>query len=383
MKIAILSTNIYPTPPSQEKMIYAPLWITHYLAEGLVKRGHDVFLFGSADSKTKATLISNGMPSLRKNKEWLEAQKKLVAKEKKVMQGYHEFSWATKWKEILRESYELLLASKLYSMAQKEMFDIIQFHSPPRVLHFAPLIKTPIIATIHDPLTHPFESGTVKTIYNSLSKAHPNIHLVSVSNAQRKPLMKANYAATIYHGVDIKKFAHSEKGGDYFVCAGRIVPWKGFHIAVRIAKQLGKKLKIAGMIPTEDQTYWKSEIKPYLSKNITYEGMLNQAEMVKLYQHAKALLFPMLWHESFGLVMTEAMACGTPVVAFNKGAVPEVVKHDKTGFVVNNQTEMIRAIKKIDQIKREDCRKWVEDNFSLEAMIDNYEKVYEKIISKK
>ena len=380
MRIAIMATNLYPFPPQKVKVIYAPLLIAHQLAEGLLKRGHQVFLFGSSDSDTKVPLISNNLPSLMKNKDWVGSYKKLVEKEKEVMKGKYEFAWVIKWKEILREHYELLLATKLYQMAQKKMFDIIQFHSPLRVLHSASLVNTPVVATIHDPLTHPFKTNAVKTICGSFPK---NIHFVSLSNAQRNPLPTLNYSATIYNGIDIKKFSFSKKKGDYLVYAGRILPHKGVHIAVQAARKTGKKLKIAGKLLPEHQNYWNQKIKPYLSKKITYEGMLSHNQMIPLYKEAEALLMPILWPEPFGLIMTEAMASGTPVIGFKEGSVPEVVNDGKTGFVVKNLTEMTKAIKKIGQIDRKECRKWVEEKFSLEKMVDNYEKLYRKILKKK
>jgi len=364
MKIALFSTNFYPTPPLKEKTIYAPLWLTYQLAEGLVKKGHQVFLFGSSDSKTKAKLISNNLPSLRKNKAWFRNYKKL----------------GRKWGEITRANYELFLVSKLYQMAKE--FDIIHFHSYPRVLHFAPLVKTPVCFTLHNPINYPPGTDTLKLIYTPFKKIK-NIHFISISKAQRKPLPTLNYAATVYNGTNVKKFSFNKKKGDYLAFAGRIIPLKGVDIAVQAARKTGQKLKIAGPIPSSDSLdYWNKKIKPYLSRKITYEGMLNSGQMVSFYQGAKALLLPTLLEESFGLVMTEAMACGTPVIAFKIGSIPEVVKHNKTGYVVKNQKGMIESIKKIDRIKREDCRKWVEKNFSLDRMINNYEKTYLKILKK-
>ena len=375
MKVAIFGTNYASTPPDG-KQIYAPLNLAWYLTEGLVKKGHKVFLFGSSDSKTSATLISNGLPSFDKNKEWSRALKKLVEKENLVIKGKHEFMWATKWKEVLRENYELMLAVKLQEMAQKGMFDVIQFHSPLRVLHFTQSIKIPVFFTMHDPVMHPFGSGTVKTIAESFKK----VNFVSISNAQRKPAPKINWTETIYNGTDTNQFKFSGKEGGYLAFAGRVVPQKGLDIAVRVAQKTNKRLKIAGPINAEYQSYWDKEIKPHLSSKITYEGIIPLNKIQKFYQEAEALLMPIKWAESFGLVMTEAMACGTPVIAFNKGSIPEVIKNNKTGFVVKNEKQIIKAVKKIDTIARQDCREWVEDNFSIENMVNNYEKLYLKTL---
>ena len=293
MKIAIFGTNYASCPPSG-KQIYAPLWIAWYLAEGLVKKGHKVFLFGSSNSKTSAKLISGGFTSFNKNKEWNTAFKKLIKKEKLVTEGKHEFMWATKWKEVLRENYELMLASKLCEMAQKGMFDVIQFHSPLRVLHFTESLKIPVFFTMHDPVMHPFESGAVRTI----AKSFKNVKFVSISNAQRKPAPKINWVKTIYNGIDTKQFKFSGKKGSYLAFAGRIVPQKGLDIAVRVAQKTNKKLKIAGTLLPEHNSYWNKKIKPYLSRKITYEGMIPANKMVSFYQNAEALLMPILWPET-------------------------------------------------------------------------------------
>ena len=369
MRIAILTTNLYPTPiPIKEKVIYAPLGVAYYLAEGLVKKGHKVFLFASSDSKTSATLISNNLPSLERNKKWFPVYKKVNER----------------WKEILRENYELLLATKFYEMAQKKTFDIIHLHSRPNLLHFASLIKTPVVFTFHNQFSYPVGTNSLKLIYSSFKKdKFKNIYFVTLSKAQREALPELNYAATVPNGVDAQKFSFSKKEGDYLAFAGRILPWKGIETAIQVAKKTGKKLKIAGPIPPDHLDFWNRKIKPYLSRKITYEGMLNQNQMVSFYQGAKAFLMPILYDEAFGLVMIEAMACGTPVIAFRKNPVPEIVRDEKTGFIVKNSEEIIEAIKKIDQIDRKECRTHVEKNFTIEKMVDNYEKVYYKILGKR
>ncbi len=378
MKIAIMATNLLPTPPVKEKTIYAPLWITKHLAEGLQKKGHEVTLFGSKDSSVKTKVSSMNLSSLPKQKEWGKVWKALNRMSKTG--DIHNLTWAVKWKEVLRENYELFLASTLFQRAKE--FDIIQFHSPVRLLHFAPFVKTPLVVTIHDTFPHPNGTNAVKLTYKYLDKYY-NLNFVSVSHNQRKPLPKINYKATIYHGIELDKFPYQEKQGDYLAFAGRIVEQKGIDVAIKVAQKTKMKLKIAGSIPAGSEDYWNKFIKPHLSTKITYEGLLKPKQMSRFYSKAKALLMPINREESFGLVMAEAMACGTPVVAFNKGSVPEVVKHKKTGFVVKTEKEMIEAVKKIDTIKRIDCRKHVEDNFSLQSMIDNYEKLYQEIIKNK
>lgn len=378
LNIAIMGTNIAPTPPGP-KTIYAPLWIAHHLALGLKKRGHNVTLFASSDSKTNVKIVSAGMPCFKNNKSWQKAQEKLNSYEKRIMRGEYQYTWAIKWKEVLRENYELLLASKLYQMAQDKKFDTIQFHSPLRVLHSAPLVKTPVFFTMHDPLRHPFDSGAVKAVSEAIP--YKNVRFISISDAQRKLSPSLPYAATCYNGIDIDKFKFKKEKGDYLAFAGRIIPQKGLHLAVEIAKEMDLRLKIAGPIGKEQKSYFKNKIEPHLSSKIEYVGVLTQSKIVPFYQRAKAFLMPILWSESFGLVMAEAMACGTPVIGFNKGSVAEVVKDKETGFVVETRKEMKEAIKNIDRIKPEDCRNWVEQNFTLDKMVESYEKTYLKYVS--
>ena len=161
---------------------------------------------------------------------------------------------------------------------------------------------------------------------------------------------------------------------------GRICKDKGIENAIKIARRAKVKLLLAGQVQPMYQEYFRKKIKPFLNSKIRYLGEKTQGELIPLYQNAKALLYPIEWEEPFGLNMAESMACGTPVIAYNHGSVPEVVKDNKTGFVVKNIQEAVRAVKNIDKIKREDCRKWVEDNFTIKKMVDDYEKVYYQIL---
>lgn len=369
MRIALFSTNQYPTPPIKEKVVYAPIWLTHYLAEGLKKKGHDVFLFASSDSTSKVKIVSNGLPSLMHNKKWLPAFQKA----------------STTWKLLLRQNYEFLLVSKLLQMAQQREFDIIQFHAAHHFIHLSHLIKTPVCFSAHDPFNYPPSTKAVKMIYEAFNQNKAkNAFFISLSKTQRKPLPNLKYAGTVYNGIDTNFFRplpSYKQQRKYLLFVGRIIPRKGLDIAIRVAQKTNHPLKIAGPVWGQEE-YWKTKIKPHLSKNIAYQGMINQKQLVSLYQKAKALLMPTLLEESFGLVMAESMACGTPAIGFNRGAVPEVIKHNKTGFVVNNEKEMIEAVGKIDKIKREDCRQRVEKKFSLQVMVDGYEKIYQKILRK-
>lgn len=357
LKIAIFCTNEWPTPPPGN-IFYAPLWIAYYIAEGLAKKGHKVFYFGAKNSKLKyAKLISLGIKAIQQNKNLIPFTKESALMNEKVV-----------------NFYEQLLISKIYQMDQKEKFDIIHIHPFKRCIVFAPLTKTPTVITLHDPI-----SGWYKHLL-SWTKKFPSIYLISISNNQRKSLPKLNYLATIYNGIDLKNFNFNEKPKNYFIAAGRFIPEKGIDLAIKVAKMAKIKLKIAGG-PAKGP-YWEKSIKPFLGKDIEYVGMLPYSKMGEFYSQGKALLAPIRWEEPFGLYFIEAMACGTPVIAFKKGSAPEIIKDGKTGFLVENLKEMVEATKEIEKIKRIDCREWVKENFTLEKMVKNYEEVFYKLVKR-
>lgn len=356
LKIAVFCTNEWPTPPP-ENIFYAPLWIAYWVAEGLAKRGHKVFYFGSRESKLKyARLISFGIKAIKYNRK------------------VSDFISTPYWNEKTVNFYEQLMISKIYQMAKKEKFDIIHIHPYQRCINFAPFSKIPTVVTLHDPI-----EGFAKHVL-SFSKKIPQLFFISISNSQRKSLPGLNYVATVYNGIDIKKFEFKEKPREFLVAAGRFVFQKGIDLAILAAKKAKMKLKLAGG-PAEGE-FWKTKIKPHLGKSIRYVGMIDYSEMGNFYGQGKALLAPIRWREPFGLYFIEAMACGTPVIAFDRGSARELIKDGKTGFLVKNLKEMVEAIKKIDRIDRKECRKWVEENFTVEKMVENYEKVFYKILKK-
>ncbi len=378
LKIAVFCTNEFSVPPSPKmKDIYAPLWITHYIVEELVKRGHKVTLFASSDSKTKAKLISENLVSLASNKNLSRFYKQVTE-----IKGSKFYQQLVSRKTTI-ENYEYLLLSKLSRMAIAKKFDLVYVSLIGlRAVHLATVYKTPTVFTINSPL-----NSFWKIFFKEYKKRHPQLHFLGISKSQTRPDPDL-FSGIVYNGIKIKNFHFNPKPKDYLLISGMIAKEKGIYEAIKIAKRVNKKLIIIGR-HTEDE-YWRKKIKPLLGKNIQYKGLLPYPEVPKFYENAKAFIFPLQWEEPFGLTMAEAMACGTPVIAFNRGSVKEVVKNGKTGFVVkpfnkNKKTNIdgfVRAIKKIDQIDRKECRKWVKEKFTVEKMVDGYEEVFYKILSR-
>lgn len=354
----------------------APLWvrippekyggierIVHYLTEELVKRGHEVTLFASGDSKTKAKLVSVYPRALKKD----------------------NVPWTDPFWNLENLSVAFQAA---------DQFDIIHSHLDLWTLFFQELTKTPVIHTFHNPLytssiTDPKRLPTRLKMFEIHKK---NTFGCFISKSQRKLCpVKFPHNWIVYNGIDLSQYKFYPRSDEYFAWIARIDPYKGIENAILAAEKAGVKLLLAGRLDQSRRDYFKTKIKPHLGKKIKYVGELSQKELPDFYGKAKAVLYPIEWHEPFGLIMTEAMACGTPIIAFDRGSVPEVVKNGKTGFVVpmlnkkgeKNIQGIVESIHKIDQIKRENCRKWVEKKFTYQKMTDKYEEIYYKTIEMK
>ena len=349
LKIAQIAPIWYPVPPKKYGGIER---IVFYLTEGLVKRGHKVTLFASGDSKTSANL-----------KFW---RKRHLAKDK------------IPWKDYFLEMEHLS-----FSFSQAKNFDILHCHLGPKSFFFLKFVKNKVLYTFHNPL-----APEPKTpLFEIIKKYKDRIFAVFLTKAAKK-LCKIKFKKNfvVYNGVDTNLFKSSKKPKDYFLWVGRVEPYKGIENAILVAKKMGIKLFLVGKLDPERKKYFKEKIKPHLDKKIKYLGEVSQKKLVKLYQGAIATLYPIEWPEPFGLIMVESMACGTPVVVFDLGSAREVVNDGKTGFVVpflkqnkKNFEGFIEAVKKIKEIKREDCRNWVEKKFSVERMVRDYEKIYYEI----
>lgn len=347
MRIAILGSVALPVPPPAQG---GTEWIAYYQAKGLSELGHKVILFAPSGSQKSDSyeLIEVGKGSINTD-----------------ASNATFLSYAESSRKLRVENVDLALVMEKL-MERKNDFDLIlnNMRGEAVFLPLAKMLGKPFINVMHLPLFA--ELADLFKKYQT--------HIITISNAQRKDFSDLNFLTTIYNCVDTDKFLFNSSPQDYLLMMGTIGRHKNQGAAIRVAKNLGMKLILAGKI--RDQDYYKELQKDIDGESIKWMGELGFEEKLRLYQNAKALLFPILWEEPFGLVMIEAMACGTPVVAYKNGAIPEVVDCGKTGFVVesNTEEEMIEAVKKIDTIKREDCRKHVLENFTVEKMVKDYEK---------
>jgi len=363
LKIATFVASETPFPvPKDFKGIYAPVDVALNLAEGLAKRDHKVFFFGPKGSKSKICKVVE-IPVIPLYKNTILKDQKIKDRER----------------EKIFSLFDQYIISLIFKENLKNKFDIIHIHPADRALPFASLTKTPVVYTLHDPIYK--WRAEIFRIYQT-----KNQYFISLSNAQRKPAPNLNWAGTVYNGINLKFFPFNPNPENYILFLGRILEKKGADLAIKIAIEAKEKLIIVG--DKRDPIFWENKIKPYLKfKNIVYKGLLPYSKIFKFYQYAKAMIFPLQWEEPFGLTMIEAMACGTPVIAFKRGSVPEVVKNGKNGFVIEpfnkkgepNIKDFIEALNKINQINRYECRKWVKKNFTIEKMVENYEKIFLKI----
>jgi glycosyltransferase involved in cell wall biosynthesis len=341
LRIAQVAPLIESVPPKKyggtERVVY-------YLTEGLVEKGHDVTLFASGDSKTSARLIAPVSTSLRLGRK-------------------------TRSSIIMN----MLMLAKVYEEMAGQ-FDIIHSHLEYQTLPFASRSPTPTILTLHGRLDTPD--------YPRILRQYNEMAYVSISDAQRAPVPDLNWAGTVYHGYPESLFRFNPDPEDYFLYLGRFSEEKRPDQAIMLARACNVRLKMAAKIDPIDKAYFKERIEPLLdSPLIEYVGEVGDSRKSELLRNARALLNTIDWPEPFGLVMIEALASGTPVIVRRCGSSPEVVTHGVSGFVCDSKQEFIRAILDIDKISRIACRREFENRFTLGHMTDNYEKLYNKILS--
>ncbi|MCO4294644.1 glycosyltransferase family 4 protein [Solitalea sp. MAHUQ-68] len=338
MRIAQIAPLYESTPP---QFYGGTERVVSYLTEEFVKQGHDVTLFASGDSITNAKLIKGSPKALRLDIGCIDPL-----------------------------AHHFVMLQKVFEMA--DQFDVLHFHID--YLHFPFSIRSDYchITTLHGRLDLP----DLQPLYSTFDK----VPVVSISNHQRKPLLQANWVDTVYHGIPHDLYSLNSGEGHYLAFLGRVSPEKRLDKAIEIAKAVGMRLKIAAKIDKVDIEYFNHHIRHMLDHPlIEFIGEIGETEKKIFLGNAAALLFPIDWPEPFGMVMIEAMANGTPIIAFNKGSVPEIIDHGVTGFIVSNEQEAIEAVYNLPLIDRAECRRVFEHRFGADVMARNYIKVYERV----
>ncbi|KKR88258.1 MAG: hypothetical protein A2423_02575 [Candidatus Levybacteria bacterium RIFOXYC1_FULL_40_10] len=355
MRILILGSVALPIPPPAQG---GTEFIAYHQAKGLAEKGHDVILVGAKGTAenfegTKVRVIEVGEGDLVSGSS--------------LEQKFDPEKTETSRKLRLEAVYLARVSEVLINEANNYDIILCNIRGEAVFLPLAKMLGKPLASVMHLNLFP--ELADLFAMYKT--------PIITISDFQRKGFEKLNYLATVYNGVDTLKYAFNDKPSDYLLMVGSIGRHKNQAAAIRVAKKLGTKLVLAGKV--RDKDYFDELNKDIDGQQIRWVGELGFEEKLKYYQEAKAFIFPILWDEPFGLVMIEALSCGTPVVAFRKGSTSEVLIDSKTGFVVDNEEEMARAVLNIGQISRADCRKHVEENFTIEKMIDNYEKALKSL----
>ncbi len=336
MRVAMLSSISWRTPPRH----YGP-WelVTSLLTEALVARGIDVTLFATLDSATAGTL--DGV----------------------VARGYSEDP------SIDAKVWEALHIAHVFEQA--DQFDIIHNQADFMPLVFSRLVDTPVVTTIHG-----FSSERILPVYKGYDD---RVAYVAISDSDRHPDL--TYAATIHHGIDIGDFPFDAEGSEDLLFFGRIHPDKGAADAVKAAHATGRRLVMAGII--QDEGYHAREVAPFLDgERVRHIGTVGGKQRAETLGRAHALLHLIGFDEPFGLSVVEAMACGTPVIAYDRGSMPELIDHGVTGFLVDTFDEAVAAIGRIGEIDRVACRRSVETRFGVDRMADDYIRLYESLLRK-
>jgi glycosyltransferase involved in cell wall biosynthesis len=341
MRIAVLAPAWFAVPPSGYGGIE---WVVSLLADGLAEGGHDVTLFASGDSRTKAKLsaVFEQAPS----------------------------------RQIGRSMPDLRHALACYERADE--FDVVNDHSGQVAALAGGLVGTPVVHTLHGPL-----EGEPGEVYERIARLAPRVGFISISLNQRKPKPDLPWIANCPNALDFSLYPCKPHRGDYLLFLGRMSADKGAHRAIAVARETGLPLKMAGkkQDPKEVE-YFAEYVEPHLVNGIEYLGEVTHGEKVELLQDARVTLFPIEWEEPFGLVMIESMACGTPVIATRWGAVPEVIEDGRSGIIVDAYRDMPAALEQADALDPTECRRYVEERFAAERMVANYVEAYEQAIAR-
>ncbi len=316
--------------------------VVSVLTEELVRRGHEVTLFASGDSVTSARLRYVCPSSLRTATDIVNHQ---------------PYEWAHVG----------------FALESANEFDIIHNHQGELAMAMSNIVTTPMLTTIHNPVTK--DLSVVWRQYDGFYN--------TVSKAAKRGMPDKNYVGAIYNSINVSSYPYSEEKDDYLLFVGRMSKDKGPHLAIEVARRLGKKLIMAAKVGLEDVDHYNNVVKPMIDgKQVVYIGEADAQTKKQLYAKASCLIFPIIWNEPFGLVLVEAMACGTPVVSFKYGAAPEIIEHGKTGYLVDESDEMIKAVLEIDKIDPSECRRHVERNFDAPRLADDYLAAYQFVLDR-
>lgn len=338
MRIAQVAPLAESVPPKQyggtERVV-------HWLTEELVRQGHDVTLYATGDSQTKARLVPIVPRGLRLEADCRDPQ-----------------------------AMDLLTLDRVHRDADR--YDVVHFHIGQLHYPSSRYLRTAHVTTLHGPL----DFAEQERLY----RAYNDVPVVSISNNQRKPAPDANWQATIYHGMPRELCAFHPEPGNYLAFLGRLCPEKRPDRAIAVAQRAGIPLKLAAKVDPYDQAYFDEEIKPLLDHPlIEFIGEIGDSAKSEFLGRARALLMPIDWAEPFGLVMIEAMAAGTPIIAWNCGSVPEVMVDGTTGFIVESVDEAVAAVQRVPELSRAACREVFESRYTVERMAENYVRLYEKL----
>lgn len=382
MNIGLILPSVLMYESFSREKIFAPKDLFLTLADGLVAKGHTVRVYSSSDTKTHAKLV--------------DGDDKLALHEPSAMKIRYVSAEAKKLlaRRDARWEYELDLTSRAYKDALGGRIEIIHSFLEFSAHYFSESSNVPTVYTLHDGLP-----SQESLDYWRLQR-FPHDHYVAISNSQANYLQKLiNVAGVVHHGINVSQYETNLDTGEYLLFIGRYMPEKGVDDALRVGIRTKTLTILAGSKEYREIDYYKEEITPFLTSEYIKEvGYLGGNKKVGLLGGAKAFLFPIHWEEPFGMVMIEAMACGTPVIAYNRGSVPEIVKDGVTGFIVDPDESgdwvnkgswvikktgiegLVEAVKRISEIDRKACRKHVEEHFTVEKMVDGYEKVYQKVL---
>src|SRR3989344_8103338 len=387
MKIGLLFPSIYASPALFPDKIFAPRELLTDLSNGLVARGHDVTVFSVPDVETKAHVVGSSLEGVKHPLPYYKFR---------GADGVHR---PVLDYEYAKHQFELDCSVRAFTAAKRAEVDILHCYHDSSLFYSHYLndviVEKPVLYTLHDPLP-PVDSFEFCEFTRFAGHNY-----VSISNAFRQSELKINFVDTCYHGIDVSIYTMNESSEDSYLFLGRLVHEKGLHHALAAIKSANGKLTVSINIPGRDEkNQYYEEIKNDLENSqCTVLPVVDKAHRIELYAKAKALLFPIEWEEPFGIVLIEAMACGTPVIAYNRGSVPEIVKDGITGFIVEPDSTnpsnlsnlvikqtgiagLVEAMRRIGEIDRRACRAHVREHFSVDTMTEGYIRVYEKLLKK-